>query len=58
MNEKETIKKTEQEPTSQTSHLKKQPPRYTYNDKKEGPKIHESETEPKPKKQRQQKRER
>jgi hypothetical protein len=58
MNEKETIKKNEQEPTSQTSHLKKQPARYGYEDKKEVPKIHESETEPKVKKQRQQKRER
>jgi len=58
MTEKETIKKNEQEPTSQTHHLKKQPPRYTYSDKKEAPKIHESETEPRAKKQRQQKRER
>jgi hypothetical protein len=58
MNEKETIKKNEQEPTSQTPQLKKQPPRYTYEDKKGAPKIHESETESKPKKQRQQKRER
>jgi hypothetical protein len=58
MNEKETIKKNEQEPTSQAHNLKKQPPRYAYEDKKEGPKIHESETEPKAKKQRQQKRER
>jgi len=58
MTEKETIKKNEQEPTSQLHHLKKQPPRYTYEDKKETAKIHESETEPRAKKQRQQKRER
>ena len=56
MNEKEIIKKNEQETIPQTLHLKKQPPRYTYKDKKDNPRIHESETEPRPKKQRQQKR--
>lgn len=58
MNEKETIKKDDQETTSPNSHLKKQPQRYTYSDKKETLKIHESETQPRTKKQRQQKRER
>lgn len=58
MNEKEIITKNEQETIPQKSPLKKQPPRYTYKNKKYTPRIHESETEPRPKKQRQQKRER
>jgi hypothetical protein len=54
MNEKENTEKTQQETATQL----KQPQRYTYNDKKETPKIRESEAESRPKKHRQQKRER
>jgi hypothetical protein len=57
MNEKETMKKNEQETTLQEPHLKKQPPRYSHENKKENPKLNASQTRqrwPTGKKQRQQ----
>ncbi len=44
MSDKENIKKNGQETTPQAPHVKKQPPRYTHENKKETPKLNEPQT--------------